>query len=135
MAPASGTEAPGSRRRADLAGVNCTSIHKPVLEDRFDDEPDSLLDDTVLDRRYAHLRGTRASRRSRLCRLRRRGPQFPIALRDVHSFDGLRLVRALPQRRRQLRQVLVCLRREPQISPACLRQGALPIHAHPAEGG
>ena len=30
-------------------------LREPVLEDRFDDEPDRLLDDTILDRRHSHV--------------------------------------------------------------------------------
>ena len=71
------------------------AVREAVLEDRLDDEPDGLLDDAVLDRGDAQ--------RSRSA----------IALRDVHPLDGLRSVRALPQRRRQLRQIEICLRCEP----------------------
>ena len=73
------------------------------FEDRLDHEPDRLLDDAILDRRNAQ--------RSRPA----------IAFRNVHSLDDLRAVRALPQRRRQLRQIELCLRRE--------LADRLPIHA------
>ena len=44
------------------------SFRKPVLEDRLDDEPDSLLDDAILDRWNAQR------------------PRPAIAFRDVHPF-------------------------------------------------
>ena len=46
------------------------------------------------------------------------------ALRDVDPLDSLRLVRARPQVRRQLRQIEICLRREPP--------DRLPIHTRSA---
>ena len=81
-------------------------IAEPRFENRFDYEPDSLLDDAILDRRDAQR------------------PRSSIALGDVDPFDGLRVVRSLPQRRRQLGQIIFRLRREPL--------DALPIHARRA---
>ena len=81
-------------------------IAEPRFENRFDYEPDSLLDDAILDRRDAQR------------------PRSSIPLGDVDPFDGLRVVRSLPQRRRQLGQIIFRLRREPL--------DALPIHARRA---
>ena len=47
--------------------------------------------------------------------------RLAIALGDLHPLDGLRSVRALPQRRPQLVQIKVCLRCEPP--------DAQPVHA------
>jgi hypothetical protein len=82
------------------------AVAEPALKDRFDHEPDRLLDDAILDRGY---------------------PQWPcpaVALRDVDPFDRLRAVTALPQGRRQFRQIALCLRREPIH--------ALPVHTRRA---
>src|SRR5271165_2246321 len=81
-------------------------IAEPRFENRFDHEPDSLLDDAILDRRNAQR------------------PRSSIALGNVDPFDGLRAVGSLPQRRRQLGQIIFGLRREPL--------DALPIHARRA---
>ena len=51
-------------------------------------------------------------------------PRPAIALRDIHSLDGLRSIRAFPQCRRQLSQIEICLRREPL--------DRLPIHTRRA---
>lgn len=71
------------------------AVGEAVLENRLDDEADGLLDDAVLDRGDAQR------------------PRSAVALRDVHSLDGLRKVTTLSQRRRQLRQIEICLCREP----------------------
>ena len=81
-------------------------VAEPRFENRFDHEPDSLLDDAILDRRNAQR------------------PRSSIAFGDVDPFDGLRAVRSLPQRRRQLGQIVFGPRREPL--------DALPIHARRA---
>src|SRR5277367_51156 len=81
-------------------------LAEPHLENRFDHEPDRLLDDAILDRRNAQR------------------PRPAIALRDVDPLDGLWSVRARPQRRRQLGQILV----RPNLEPF----DALPIHARRA---
>src|SRR5579871_1632934 len=93
MAPASRTEA-------------VAAVTEPLLEDRFDHQPDRLLDDAILDRGNPQ--------RSRPA----------VALRDLDPLDGLRAIFALPQRRRQLRQIDFCLRRKPIHT--------LPIHARRA---
>src|SRR5271166_2541234 len=77
-------------------------VVEPRLENRFDREPDGLLDDAVLDRRNAQR------------------PRPAIALRDVDPLDSLRSIRTLPQRARQLGQIFLRPRREPF--------DALPIH-------
>jgi len=92
--------APASRSEA------VASFAEPVLEDRFDHEPDRLLNDAILDRRNAQR------------------PRPAITLRDVDSLHGLRTVFAVPQRRRQLGQIKLCLRCEPF--------DALPIHTRRA---
>jgi hypothetical protein len=51
-------------------------------------------------------------------------PRPAIALRDIHSLDGLRSIRAFLQCRRQLSQIEICLRREPL--------DRLPIHTRRA---
>ena len=84
-------------------------VPEPRLENRFDHEPNRLLDDAILDRGNPQ--------RSRLA----------IALRDFDPFDGLRSVRALPQRRGKLGQIDIRPRPEPF--------DALPIHARRAVVG
>src|SRR6266511_5688312 len=63
------------------------AVAEPALEDRLDHEPDRLLDDAILDRGYPQR------------------PRPAVALRDLDPFDRLRAVAALPQGRRQLRQI------------------------------
>src|SRR5208283_4054340 len=81
-------------------------VTEPRLENRFDREPNCLLDDAILNRRNAQR------------------PRLAIALRDIDPFDSLRLVGTLPQRRRQLGQIIV--------RPSCEPFDALPIHARRA---
>jgi site-specific DNA recombinase len=81
-------------------------VAEPRFENRFDHEPDGLLDDAILNRRNAQR------------------PRLALALRNVDPFDGLRAVGSLPQRRRQLGQIAFGLRHEPL--------DALPIHARRA---
>jgi hypothetical protein len=94
-----GLEQPIDLPQSAMTGASRTEamapLAEPRLEDRLDHELHRLLDDAILDRGDAQ--------RSRLA----------VALGDVHPLDGLRAVGALPQRRRQLRQILICLRREP----------------------
>jgi hypothetical protein len=82
------------------------AVTEGAFEDRFDHETDRLLDDAVLDRWDAQR------------------PHPAIAFRNLDPFDGLRAVVALPQHRRQLQQIFLCLRSEPLH--------ALPIHARRA---
>src|SRR5271166_3288448 len=81
-------------------------VTEPRLENRFDREPNCLLDDAILNRRNAQR------------------PRLALALRDIDPFDSLRLVGTLPQRRRQLGQIIV--------RPSCEPFDALPIHARRA---
>ena len=78
-------------------------IREPTLEDRLVHKTDSRLHDAILDRRNAQR------------------PCPAIAFWNVHPFDGLRMIRTFPQRRRQLGQIKVCPRRE--------LADRLPIHA------
>src|SRR5208283_2827151 len=72
------------RVAASASGTEAIAlVSVPRLENRFDHEPNRLLDDAVRDRWNAQR------------------PRLAIALRDFDPFDGLRTVRTLPQQRRQ----------------------------------
>jgi hypothetical protein len=92
------------------------AVAEPALEDRLDHESDCLLDDAILDRGY--------SQRSHPA----------VALRNLDPLDGLRAVSALPQGRRQLRQINICLRCEPfHALPVHARRASVRLDLHPGE--
>jgi hypothetical protein len=76
-----------SRRRISASRFSKTYVDREA--------PDSLLDNTVLDRRNPQR------------------PRFAISFRYVHPFDSQRLINAVPQCRRQLSLIKIRLRRKP----------------------
>ena len=108
---------PPQRVPASASGTEAiTSFREPMLKDRFDGEPDRLLD----------VVAKRAGRDAILDRGHPQRPRLAIARLlsrkwgNVRSPDGLRLVVTRPQGRRQLGKIVVLRRREPL--------DALPVH-------